>query len=225
MAGAWVFPGGAVDTADGVAASADSRLARWRAAAMRELVEETGIWLLESGPMATNDRPSGTDVFSTVAALGDRFDDGVLVYFARWITPAPLPLRFDARFFAAAVPDDLDPVIDGNELVDAAWVRPCEVLDRAADGSWAVAFPTLKTIEVFDAYTSTSRLMDHLGEISPVGGIQPRLSVIGDGVEILIPGDPGFDAAGRVEHDPDLMARLLQVVAAGGAVPPDFRSV
>ena len=38
----------------------------WVAAAVRELVEETGIWLLESGTVVTSDRPSDEAVFSDV---------------------------------------------------------------------------------------------------------------------------------------------------------------
>jgi len=223
MGGAWVFPGGAVDDDDGRDGSASSGLDRCRAAALRELVEETGIWLLESGATSTVDRPSGPAVFDGTG--GDRFDGSALTYFARWITPAPLPIRFDARFFAAVVPDGLDPVIDGTELVDSTWIRPDEVLDRADGGSWVVAFPTLKTVEFFNAYESTSELMADIESTASVAATQPRLSVTGRSVEILIPGDPGFIEAGSVEHDPDLMARLLEVVATGGNTPPDFRPV
>src|ERR1700739_289163 len=56
MGGAWVFPGGAVNPGDGGGPSG------LRAAAVRELAEETGIAL---------------------------DDPGRLVAFSRWITPAP----------------------------------------------------------------------------------------------------------------------------------------
>jgi 8-oxo-dGTP pyrophosphatase MutT (NUDIX family) len=52
LGGAWVFPGGAVDEDDGSLllgpgiVAGDPDLARWRAAALRELVEETGFWLV-----------------------------------------------------------------------------------------------------------------------------------------------------------------------------------
>jgi len=190
---------------------------------VRELVEETGIWLLNSGPRATRDRPSGSDVFSSAAALGDLFDGAALRYFARWITPAPLPIRFDARFFAAVVPTGVDALIDGEELVDAAWVRPEDALGFAANGSWVIAFPTLKTVEFLNAHDSTDEVVRHLEARGEVRTIQPRLSAAAGRVDILIPGDTGFEAAGIAEQDPDLMTRLMEIVAAGGAVPPDFR--
>jgi 8-oxo-dGTP pyrophosphatase MutT (NUDIX family) len=223
MGGAWVFPGGAVDETDGSVGPAGPGLDRWRAAAVRELVEETGIWLVDSGPRATHHRPSGPGVFSSAAARGDHFDDAGLRYFARWITPAPLPIRFDARFFVAVVPTGIDALIDGEELVDAAWVRPADALEFGSDGSWVIAFPTLKTVEFLSAHGSTDEVMRHLDARSEVRAIQPRLSAIEGRVEILIPGDAGFDAAGATEQDPDLMARLMHIVVTGGDVPPDFR--
>lgn len=92
-----VFPGGRVDLADRTAPAAselqpETRAALERAApprlaralgiaAARELEEETGLTLA----------PPGTDI----PALG------VLDYVCRAVTPATLPIRFNARFLAA----------------------------------------------------------------------------------------------------------------------------
>jgi len=224
MGGAWVFPGGAVDAEDGSRSSDDS-LDRWRSAAVRELVEETGIWLMESGPRVTARRPSGAAVFAGAAASGDRFSGSALRYFSRWITPAPLPIRFDARFFAAAVPPGLDPVIDNGELVDFGWVRPRDALDRAAERSWIVAFPTLRTVGWFARFASVDDLMEDLDRIGSIEPVQPRLSVSDHSVRILVPGDDGYEAAADDERRPDVLTRLSAVVAAGGDVPPDFGPV
>ena len=218
MGGAWVFPGGAIDPDDGAVPGLD----RWQAAAVRELVEETGIWLFSSGPEVTAARPTGPDIFENAGAKGRRFSAESLHYFARWITPAPLPIRFDARFFLAVVPDGFDPVIDGSELVDFAWIDPADALVRANDGAWVVAFPTLRTITSFNRYRSTDELLRHAGRSVPVSPIQPRLAVADHAVKILVPGDHGYESAGEGERDPKLMERLQSVVARGGEVPPDF---
>ena len=168
MGGAWVFPGGAVDESDGAQsrgggfASSDPDLARWQAAAMRELVEETGFWLLENGPTVTEERPSGREIFVNAAERGERLAGDSLWYFANWITPAPLPIRFDTRFIAAVIPPDLDPAIDRNELVDSLWIRPTEVLDRADANRWLVAFPTRKIVEFLSSFDSFERLRSHV---------------------------------------------------------------
>jgi len=223
MGGAWVFPGGSVDESDAHVQSTESRLDPWQAAAVRELVEETGIWLLRSGPRATAERPSGSEVFASVDGFGDRFDGDSLRFFARWITPAPLPIRFDTKFFVAPTPAGVDPIVDGCELVDGAWVQPREALERSATRTWVVAFPTLKTVEFFASHRSVRDVIEHIEGAGPVRTIQPRLSVNGRRIRILIPGDDGFESAGAAERDPGLMAKLMEVVSAGGDVPPDFR--
>jgi 8-oxo-dGTP pyrophosphatase MutT (NUDIX family) len=230
MGGAWVFPGGAVDEDDGTESpssgviSSDPALGRWEAAALRELIEETGIWLLDSGTVVTTNRPSGRDIFSNVAERGERLADDSLWYFANWITPAPLPIRFDTRFFAAVTPQDLDPAIDGNELVDALWIRPTDVLERADAGRWLVAFPTRKIVEFLGSFDSSDRLRDHVENQHSIEAIQPRLSIANERIEILMPDDPGFGEAGVGERDPELMAKIAQIVDTRGDVPPEFRS-
>ncbi len=231
MGGAWVFPGGAVDEDDGSETPGlaleqdDPDLARWRAAALRELVEETGIWLLESGVAVTSDRPSGKEIFSTLSDRGERLSATSLWYFANWITPTPLPIRFDTRFFAAVVPPDVDPAIDGNELIDAVWLRPIEVLERADTGQWLVAFPTRKIIEFLDTFRTSDQLRRSLVEQPWIESIQPRLSVANERIEILMPDEPGFEDAATEERDPaTMMRKMTQIIEAGGDVPPEFHS-
>ncbi|MEA3510837.1 MAG: NUDIX hydrolase [Actinomycetota bacterium] len=229
MGGAWVFPGGAVDEDDAADSSSrsvtskDTDLARWRAAALRELVEETGFWLWESGAEVTSVRPSGREVFANAAERDKRFAGDSLWYFANWITPEPLPIRFDTRFFAAVIPQDLDPSVDGNELIDALWARPIDVLERADAGAWLVAFPTRKIVEFLGSFGTTDRLRRYIDVHSVVEPIQPRLSIDNGRIDILMPDDPGFDAAAIGEGGPELMAKMMKIVADGGDVPPEFR--
>ena len=95
MGGVWVFPGGALEREDG---DGDVGL---RAAAIRELAEETAITGLDAAD---------------------------LVPFARWITPSSLPFRFDTHFFLARAPARNEPAVDGAECVDAAWLSPVSAL-------------------------------------------------------------------------------------------------
>lgn len=217
MGGAWVFPGGAVDGTDGSEAayeavqSTDPELLVWRAAAVRELVEETGIWMLTGGAVVTEQRPVDGSLFAAALAGGDRFAGDFLLYFANWITPAPLPVRFDTRFFVAAVPTDLDPIIDGIELVDAAWIRPVDALDRAATGRWEVAFPTRRILEFLGGFVSVADLFEAVVAQSAVPAIQPRLSIVAGKVEVLMPGDPRFDDAAAEEADPAFLEAVQRI--------------
>jgi 8-oxo-dGTP pyrophosphatase MutT (NUDIX family) len=216
MGGAWVFPGGAVDESD----AGHEGLQPLEAAALRELVEETGIWLLAEGEQVTDRRPSGVAVFTE--APGQLGPDR-LRYFANWITPAPLPIRFDTRFYATEVSRRVEALVDGRELVDAAWIDPTDALERGDAGDWLIAFPTAQALVALAGHDTVAALFGSLPEPEAVEAIQPRIEVSEDAVRILLPGDPGFDEAAADERDPDLLSRAEAVAASGGMVPAEMR--
>ena len=230
MGGAWVFPGGAVDAIDNLDAAhlavacSDGRMFPWNAAAVRELVEETGVWLFESGTVVTPDRPSEEAVFSYVLDRDERFAGDSLWYFANWITPVPFPVRFDTRFFAATVPEGVEPIVDAMELVEAEWIRPCHALKRADVGEWDVAFPTRKILEFLGAFESTADLGESIGGQAEVDPIQPRLVVVDGNIEILMPDDPGFMEAAEGESAPDLLSTLERIIRSGTETHPEIGS-
>src|ERR1700761_67589 len=107
--GAGVFPGGSVEPEDGEGPEG------FRACAVRELREESGIAL-----------PA----------------DEELVPFSRWITPEVVSRRFDAWFFLALAPAHTPPEADGVEMIDAGWFEPAAALAAAEAGEMSLAFPT-----------------------------------------------------------------------------------
>lgn len=223
MGGAWVFPGGAVDEGDAgalarsVVKSTDARLRPFRAAAVRELVEETGIWLLDGGAIASPVRDSRTRIFAAAAERNERFAGDSMWCFAHWITPAVLPVRFDTRFFAAAVPHGIEAVADGDEVVDVAWISPADALSRAATGAWSVAFPTRRTLADLGAFDATRALRDHVEALGPIEPVEPRLVAMHGDVRILMPGEPGFEAADPNGMAPRARAEIHRRLATGGA--------
>jgi 8-oxo-dGTP pyrophosphatase MutT (NUDIX family) len=107
--GMWVFPGGRVEDEDG--AGLDGA----RAAAVREVAEETGLVL----------------------------EAGALVPFAHWNPPAAAPRRFATWFFLARLPDGAaDVVVDGGEIGDHVWTTPAAALARHAAGEADMVPPT-----------------------------------------------------------------------------------
>ena len=178
----------------------------WNAAAVRELVEETGVWLFESGTVVTPDRPSEEAVFSYVLDRDERFAGDSLWYFANWITPVPFPVRFDTRFFAATVPEGVEPIVDAIELVEAEWIRPCHALKRADVGEWDVAFPTRKILEFLGAFESTADLGESIGASG--GGRS----------------DPATTCGGRREHRDTDAGRSRFHRGGGRRICPDLLS-
>ena len=177
--GAYVFPGGSVDPADydapvgwhgpdpaefGARLGASAEMARALVcAAVRETFEEAGVLLAgapDGGPVAD---PSGPSWEADRAALvaGDvtlaellsrrglvlRAD--LLVPWARWITPEGEPRRFDARFFAAALPAGQVATGHAAESDRIAWLRPADAIESARAGQISMLPPTATTLHDF----------------------------------------------------------------------------
>lgn len=135
-----------------------------RAAAVRELHEEAGIEL---------------DA------------DAELLAWSRWITPEPVPVRFDTRFYVALAPAHSPPRPDGAETTEAAWISPFEALDRHGRGELSLVFPTIKHLESLLPYGSATEVLAAAAERS-FEPILPR--VVGEGSDrrVVLPGEPGY---------------------------------
>src|SRR5687767_11110744 len=139
MPGVWVFPGGRVEADEliagvsGAETDVDADELAHRAAAIRELAEEAGIQLEISSE---------------------------LVPWSRWITPEPVPIRFDTRFYLALAPAHSPPKADGSEVTDAAWMNPQDALERGARGEIELVFPTIKQLESLAPYATADEAMD-----------------------------------------------------------------
>ncbi|RZS68170.1 NUDIX domain-containing protein [Agromyces ramosus] len=139
FAGAWVFPGGAVDDADALGGSIDTEDAA-RRAAVRETREEIGLEL-------------------------DRYD---LVPFSHWTPPKNSPKQLRTTFFAVRVPDgEIRPAPD--EVMAVEWLRPVDALDRHAAGSMTLWPPTWVTLHGLQHAASVDAALAELrsGDVKP----------------------------------------------------------
>jgi 8-oxo-dGTP pyrophosphatase MutT (NUDIX family) len=137
-----VFPGGAVDAGDVVLAERwfGDALEAARAAGVRELVEEAGLALTSAGLVDAGNPDSldPTDAAPPAAAQ--------LAEMAHWIAPEDVPVRFDARYFAVAAPEGLEPAPDGAEAEHAWWESPRSLLAGWAEGDRRLYWPTYFTL-------------------------------------------------------------------------------
>jgi 8-oxo-dGTP pyrophosphatase MutT (NUDIX family) len=154
MGGAWVFPGGAVDSGETVEQTG-----------LRELDEEAAIQLP---------------------------DAAALTPFSRWITPAEVKIRFDTWFFVVRAPDGAEGAIDGAECVDLRWIRPAAALEAGAKGDLQLVFPTIKHLEQLAKFESVAATVE-TARRRDVVAVQPRIVDQGEGLRVLLPGEPGFD--------------------------------
>jgi 8-oxo-dGTP pyrophosphatase MutT (NUDIX family) len=166
--GAWVFPGGRLDPAD-YAADAHDTIAAARRAAVREAREEAGLVV----------RPDA------------------LVVVSRWITPTPLPKRFDTWFFAGHG-SDAPVAIDGSEIHDHRWLTPADAL--AAQRAHEIELPP-PTYVTLTRLAQHGRAADALAAFArgPMETFEPRLCPIEGGAVPLSAGDAGY-AEGELER-------------------------
>ncbi|HEY7263275.1 MAG TPA: NUDIX hydrolase [Trebonia sp.] len=216
--GAYVFPGGSVDPADfsaetgwhgpspgdfGAWLGCSAELARALVcAAVRETFEEAGVLLAGSpdGPLA---EPSGESweadrmglaagTLSLAALLSRRglvLRADLLVPWTRWITPEAEPRRFDARFFAAALPPGQ--VVTGHlaEADETVWLRPADAIEAARAGTISLLPPTAATLSDF---TRCRDVADILGRRRVIDPVQPRLVVEEGEAWLLIPDEVAY---------------------------------
>ena len=131
-----------------------------RAAAVRELEEEAAVVLSP---------------------------DCELVPFARWITPAQSPIRFDTWFYAAAAPLEADARVDGVEIVDFRWLTPAQALAASEAGAFQLAFPTERELRRLSAFASAEQVLAHARERrDQVRPIEPRIVGAGNEARIVL---------------------------------------
>ena len=153
------FMGGAWVFPGGALEPADDSL---RDTAVREVAEETGLTL--AGGAA-------------------------LVPFSRWITPKPLPIRFDTRFFLAVAPDGQEPHVDGAEMVDHGRFAPAAALAAHRAGRLELVFPTIKHLEQLEGFSSATALLAW-ADGREIVAVEPELRGMGEHARLVLPGDP-----------------------------------
>jgi 8-oxo-dGTP pyrophosphatase MutT (NUDIX family) len=226
--GAYVFPGGSVDPADhnapvgwhgpdpaefGARLGASAEMARTLVcAAVRETFEEAGVLLAgapgggqmadPSGPSWEADRAALVAGDVTLAELLSRrglvLRADLLVPWARWITPEGEPRRFDARFFAAALPAGQVATGHAAESDRIAWLRPADAIESARAGQISLLPPTATTLHDFaeadaaGAGVGEDAVIKILGRRPVIEPVVPRL-VLEDGQAWLyVPDEVGY---------------------------------
>jgi len=211
--GAVVYPGGKLHEADQSPSLArhfaesvpQDGLNHYRVAAIREAFEETGLLLAldEAGEWVDPARQIAlarelrAAVESEPARFGEMLERehlklplSALDFYAHWVTPQPLPRRYDTHFFWVAAPPGQVIAADGREAVSAAWVAPAQVLSDNAEGTPFLMLPTRLTLERLAASFGRDEAANLDGE--PPMKITPTVVVIDGDVFVEIPEEAGY---------------------------------
>jgi glyoxylase-like metal-dependent hydrolase (beta-lactamase superfamily II)/8-oxo-dGTP pyrophosphatase MutT (NUDIX family) len=208
LGGAYVFPGGALDTADTdpritsrvvALPRSEPRIEYW-IAAVRECFEEAGVLLacdaggrLISGEragqlMAYRDQP-----FVELLEKQDLYiAAGELAYVGHWVTAPHRVRRFDARFFVALAPPGQKGAHDAAETVDSMWITPRQALERGARGEIELVNATQQTLNELQRFSTAAEAMQHVRSLKEIEENRACLAVGRDGEKIFRRADPQY---------------------------------
>lgn len=133
--GAWVFPGGKVDTCDyppdpaGMVAEQMHHTAAVNAG-IRETREEAGLIISPEH----------------------------LIPIAHWTTPLGLSRRYATWFFLCPLQEVVDIVVDADEILDYQWLSPAAALQEHGAGRIRLPVPTAHTLKSFLPFRSLDDL-------------------------------------------------------------------
>ena len=158
----------------GADVGAELCLGHW-VAAVRELFEETGIhFFIDENGMPPNvsqkdvaeqlsekrrGLSNGTFRLTHLLESEKLFCDlGRLAYLFHRITPEKYPVRFDTRFYLAALPANQTPLTSSEEVSESLWIAPEAAVEAAASGKFPMMPPTLIALRTLAEHGSWQNL-------------------------------------------------------------------
>lgn len=221
--GAVAFPGGKIDEADfdpvfeHLATPPHPRVAAFgespsmtRAAvvgAVRECFEEVCLLPVVGGcgheqveRMRERWR-AGESLGALLEANGLELDLGGLVPVARWVTPKPQPIRFDARFYLMELPVGQVGSNDLVESLEGRWVCPAQILERFERSEVDILPPTQWMLNMLSKYRTIADVFA-FAERQTLKAIYPEFSSNGSKLCLVLPGDPDHSDAVRCLEGP-----------------------
>lgn len=178
--GAYVFPGGTVHDGD---RTFEDEI---RAAAVRELFEESGILLARGARDSECERVrrslrKGTAFGEALREAGLTPDFDALVLFARWVTPKQLRRRYDARFYLARCPEGQTVHPQEGEVSDWTWISPRRALDSA---EITLVYATRAVLASVADAQDVASLFGRARALDEIPTVEPRMVQTADGWQI-----------------------------------------
>jgi 8-oxo-dGTP pyrophosphatase MutT (NUDIX family) len=217
LGGAYVFPGGKLDSADALA-NIENRIdqspqalhaalnepeltnhnaAALYVAALREAFEECGVLFaegatLESTALAAQLLKDGLSFADMLQQLNLRLQTQHVLPWSRWITPKLASVstkRFDTRFFIATVPMNQTAIHDNYEATESVWLTPRAALEQYRQGEIALAPPQIMSLAHLSHHSTVVSVLAE-ARSKPPAVIEPEPFDYEGIRTITYPGDP-----------------------------------
>lgn len=149
-------------------------------AAIRELFEETGVLLAAEGagerltparletlrlPEKHRSLIEHASSFIELLETGDLYCDLRRAgYFSHWQTPSRHPVRFDTRFFVAALPPpEQSALATSFEVAESVWVTPERAMQLCERRELPMIFPTFASLRTLADFETLESVLKEFG--------------------------------------------------------------
>ena len=214
LGGAYVFPGGKLDTSDALLdpqAHLDQDPAQLHAAlgepetpvhtaaglyvaALREAFEESRVLFSQdlASARAALLHDKAKPFNAMLAELQVRLQTRNVLPWSRWITPRMPSVtnkRFDTRFFVAAVPHEQEATHDNHEATESIWLPPRTALEQYWNRQIELAPPQIMSLAHLARHSNVASVMDTARATTPPLVLPEAFDEGGTRV-LCYPGDP-----------------------------------
>lgn len=162
------------------------------------------VWMFPGGKVDEDDHgPSELDRVKTAAVreLGEEADvllpDAALTHFSHWLTPVGMKRCFATWFFVAELPEGAAVSVDGEEMVEARWVRPEDAVAEHQVGKLRLPPPTSVSLIDLSQHRSVDAAVATARRRIPPYFFPKVCAEDSEDVVMLYPGDAGYQSGNR----------------------------
>jgi len=162
------------------------------------------VWMFPGGKIDEED--AGSSELERAARGGLRelceeadisLDLDALTTFSHWLTPAGQKRRFATWFFIAVLPAEAAVQVDGEEMVEAAWMSPRDAVNEHRAGRLRLPPPTVVSLLDVSASNSALEAIQRASKRQAPYFYPKILADNPDDIVMLYPGDAGYETGDR----------------------------
>ena len=120
-----------------------------------------------------------------------------LTGFSHWLTPKGMKRRFATWFFVSELPAGAEVRVDGEEMVEARWVRPKDAVAEHQEGNLRLPPPTVVSLIDLSQHASVDAAITAAQRRTPPYFFPKIAADDPDDVVMLYPGDAGYESSDR----------------------------